>query len=226
MKTLIFILSLIFSFHSFALDLTDQEKEILRQGEMVKRVNWREGYTWPQVTIISVLPHTPIENLPDMVKSKIEKQVGPLETDVKFVMKVPWPIKSSTYVTKNVIEKTSDEEYRVTWSLVKADLIKDTVGTVLFEKFEGKTLFKYTSQIVPDSMFAGMFKSRVEGDVEKSVKEILSHLKLSLENKSSLISKRIVRDRTFLAVEPRRIFLVFERFTPSVIVIHDLFFSA
>ena len=87
MKTLIFILSLIFSFYSFALDLTDQEKEILRQGEIVKRVNWREGYTWPQVTIISVLPHTPIENLavfsdyeshkkfiPDMVKSKIEKQ--------------------------------------------------------------------------------------------------------------------------------------------------------
>lgn len=204
MKTLIFILSLIFSFYSFALDLTDQEQEILRQGEIVKRVNWREGYTWPQVTIISVLPHSPIENLavfsdyeshkkfiPDMVKSKIEKQVGPLETDVKFVMKVPWPIKSSTYVTKNIIEKTDSEEYRVSWSLVKADLIKDTVGTVEFEKFEGRTLFKYTSQIVPDSMFAGMFKSRVEGDVEKSVKEILSHLKTTLENKTPEVEKHL-----------------------------------
>jgi actin-like ATPase involved in cell morphogenesis len=40
-------------------------------------------------------------------------------------------------------------------------------------------------------MFAGMFKSRVEGDVEKSVKEILSHLKTTLENKTPEVEKHL-----------------------------------
>jgi len=45
-----------------------------------------------------------------------------------------------------------------------------------FIPYEGKTLLEYDTFIVPNSSFAGMFKNRVETDVENSVKKIVSHL--------------------------------------------------
>lgn len=205
MKTLILILCLVSSYMTFASDtFTPEEQEILRKGELVKRVKWRAEYVWPEVTIYSIVPYSGIENLavftkyedhknfiPEMTKSNIVKNISPLEADVQFSMKVPWPVNSSTYTTKNIIKKLKENAYQLSWSLVEADYVKESNGSITFGEFEGKTLFTYTNQIVPNSSFAGLFKNQVEGDVEKSVREILSHLKRSLEHKDDTVSGKI-----------------------------------
>jgi hypothetical protein len=176
--------------------LSKEEQELLNKGEVVKKIKWIENHVWPQVTIYSLIPHKPIENLaaftdykshkafiPDMLESDIQKKISDLEAHVKFVMKMPWPVNKETHVTDNLISKAGENHYVLKWSLVSADLLKDTTGFLDFQAQGDKTLFTYQTQITPNSSLAGLFKSRVAGDVEKSVKKIISRLNENINSK-------------------------------------------
>lgn len=189
MKQTTFLLTLLISFPLLALkaDMTPDEKSQLRQGKMVKRVINLKGKSWPQVTIMQIIPNTPKQNMdvytefdqhknfiPDLIKSKVISKTEK-EIVVSFEMKMPFPVPNSIYTTKNIFEN-SGEDYKLSWTLIKANQLKATEGSVIFESYEGKTLFTYINHITPDSSFAGMFKGRVDGDVEKTVKIIIKHL--------------------------------------------------
>lgn len=187
---------------SFALDpMTPSEKVELEKGSMVKRVVWKEGYVWPEVTILVLLNHAPKDNMnefldfnkhktfiPDMVESKIVKKISPNEMNVYFEMVMPWPVNKTSHVTNNVVTHKPDGSSTLTWNLVKADMLKQTDGHMTFSPYEGKTLLTYVSFIVPNSSFAGMFKNRVASDVEKSVTKITTHLTKILDKKEQAFS--------------------------------------
>jgi hypothetical protein len=189
MKHTAFLLTLLISFPLLAhkADMTPDEKSQLRQGKMVKRVINLKGKSWPQVTIMQIIPNTPKQNMdvytefdqhknfiPDLIKSKVISKTEK-EIVVSFEMKMPFPVPNSIYTTKNIFEN-SGEDYKLSWTLIRANQLKATEGSVIFENYEGKTLFTYINHITPDSSFAGMFKGRVDGDVEKTVKIIIKHL--------------------------------------------------
>lgn len=195
MKFLSFLLPLFFSLSAFAIrdDLTPAEIKKLKNGQTVKRVINLKGKAWPQVTIMSIIPNSPKQNMnvfkdfkshkkfiPGLLKSKIIRKVSENEIDVAFEMKMPWPLSNSVYSTKHRLEEKG-EDHKLSWSLIKSNQMKATEGQVIFEAYEGKTLFTYINHITPDSSFAGMFKGRVEGDVEKTAKIIKKHLAKSIK---------------------------------------------
>lgn len=198
-KTLFFIVTLLVSTFSFASNLpSEADLAKLRKGELIKTVTWKEGLIWPEVTIMALINHTPSENMsvfvdfdthknyiPDMLESQVIKEVSPTQKHVRFLMEMPWPVKRTGHVTNNILTKSKDGIYNLKWNLVKADMLKDTYGHIQFENFEGKTLMRYSNQIVPNSSFAGMFKSRVAKDVEHSVQEIIKHLDKTIKKKDS-----------------------------------------
>jgi len=188
----------LFPLLSFSADLiTPAEKLELDKGVMVKKIKWKKGYVWPEVTILTLLKHSPLDNLniflefndhknyiPDMLKSKIIKKISPSQLHVYVEMSVPWPVKKSTHVTNNLVSHDPDGSHTLKWNLVKADMIKATDGYILFSPYEGKTLLKYVSLIVPNSSFAGLFKNRVATDVEKAVIEITKHLEKKINSQA------------------------------------------
>jgi len=206
MKTKICILLLLLSFpFQFlpAVEFTPEEQKLLEKGDLVKRIVWKDGFVWPEVTIFAIVPHAPLENLaafldfnthkdfvPDMLQSKIIKKPSQVETHVYFEMKVPWPVNKSTHTTKNLLTKGSDGRLTVTWSLLSADMLKDTTGHMTFIPKGDQSLMEYVSQIVPNSSFAGMFKNRVAGDVEEAVKKIQDQLKKTVKNKDAGFTAR------------------------------------
>lgn len=169
--------------------ITPKENEKLMKGEAVQYVKWKEGYVWPEVSMRVLLDHKPKENMdvfmefnthkdyiPDVIESKVVKTVTPENLHVLLSMEMPWPVKKSTQVTNNVLTKGDDGSFTLKWNLIKAEFVKATDGYVTFKPYEGKTLMEYTTFIVPNSSLAGMFKSRVATDVEKTVKVISKHL--------------------------------------------------
>ncbi len=172
-----------------------QEIEKLKKGELLKQVINLPNEIWPKVIMTALIPHSPKENItvmsdyeaqknyiPDMKKSKIVEKISDNATNVEFVLGMPWPVEDSKYTTTNIIEQ-SGENFKLRWHLVKANQMKATQGSMDFVPFEGKTLFTYTTHISPDSSFAGLFKSRVESDVEKTVKVIIKHLDKTITSK-------------------------------------------
>jgi hypothetical protein len=85
-------------------------------------------------------------------------------------------LSKSAYTTNNVVTVAADGTQRLDWNMVKGDLIKATDGHITFQPYEGKSLLEYESQIVPDSGLAGMFKNKVESDIEATVKAIIKNL--------------------------------------------------
>ena len=175
-------------------DLTPDEASKLKSGKIVKRVLPLKDKSWPQVTIMKIIPFTPKQNMevysqldqhknfiPDLIKSKIISK-SEKEIDVAFEMKMPFPVPNSVYTTRNIFENHGDDT-KLSWSLIKSNQMKATEGSVVFEVYEGQTLFTYINHIAPDSSFAGLFKGRVEEDVEKTVKIIIKHLNKTLSEK-------------------------------------------
>lgn len=186
-----------------AVEFTPNEQKLLEKGELVKRIVWKKGFVWPEVTIYAHVPHAPLENLtafldfnshkdyvPDMLKSKIIKTPSPVETHVYFEMKVPWPVNKSTHTTKNLLSKGPDGSVTVTWSLISADMLKDTNGHMKFIPKGDLSLMEYVSLIVPNSSFAGMFKNRVAGDVEEAVIKIRQRLEKTVKKKDAVFTAR------------------------------------
>jgi hypothetical protein len=181
--------------------ITPSEKQVLAKGKMVKKIVWKDGYVWPEVTAMIVLDHDPLENLnvfldfdkhktyiPEILESKIVKKISENQMHVYFEMKVPWPVSKSVYTTNNVITKDPDGSHTLKWNLVNGSLIKSSDGHMTFSPYEGKTLITYVTFIVPNSSLAGMFKNRVAVDVEVAFKKITKHLTKTLNKKSKLTS--------------------------------------
>lgn len=187
------LLLCLFSFSSHALELSAQEKTDIEKNSFHKDVKWREDFTWPLVTMKAIIKGTPEQNMkeftkfethtkfiPDLMVSKVVKTISPTNFHVYCELKVPWPVSKSTYTTNNVVTVSEDGTQKLVWNRVDGTLIKATDGHIIFGPYEGKTLMEYQSQIVPNSSFAGMFKSKVPSDVEASVKAIIKHLAESI----------------------------------------------
>ncbi len=191
MKTKSFIFAVIMALPLFAhaIDLSDKEKELVLKGKLSKNVEWRDKFVWPRVTIKALIPGTPEQNMkgftqfeqhpkyiPDLMKSKIVKTPAPNQWHVDCVLKVPWPVSTSAYTTNNVVTVAADGTQTLVWNMVKGELISATDGYITFQPYEGKSLMEYQSQIVPTSGLAGMFKNKVESDIEATVKAIIKNL--------------------------------------------------
>ncbi len=188
MKKFIFILCPLISLSAFALrtNLTASDLEKLRKGQELEKVEELKGEVFPRVTLINIIPHTPKENMelftkfenhkrfiPGMTKSKVVKVNGN-QTDVHFEMEMPI-VKNTEYTTRHTVVYEGNDAI-LTWDLVKSDQLKKTKGMMMFEEYEGKTLFTYVTHITPDSSFAWTVKSRVVPDVKATMKEVKAYL--------------------------------------------------
>ena len=206
MKIKFFIVSVLFLLSNLSFSanlLTPTEKQQLDKGEMVKKIVWKDGYVWPEVTVLKVMNYDPLDNLnvfldfekhktyiPDILESKIVKKISENEMHVYFEMKVPWPVNKSVYTTNNVITKDPDGSHTLKWNLIQGSLIKSSDGHMTFSPYEGKTLITYVTFIVPNSSLAGMFKNRVAVDVEVAVTKIIKHLTKTLAKKAQVTSTK------------------------------------
>lgn len=188
MKTILIVITLLMSSSTYASkkSLSPAELERLKKGEQLEKVEELKGEVFPRVTLINIIPHSPHQNMktftqfenhkkfvPGITKSKVVKVNGN-QTDVAFEMEMPI-VKNTEYTTRNtVIYDGSDAVLK--WDLVKSKQLKNTKGMLMFEEFEGKTLFTYVTHVTPDSSFAWTVKSRVVPDVKATMKEVRAYL--------------------------------------------------
>lgn len=188
MKKIIFATLATLPLSAFALraPVTPADLEKLKKGEEITKVEELKGEVFPRVTLINIIPHTPKENMkvfsdfenhkkfvPNLLKSKIVKVDGNA-TDVAFEMEMPI-VKNTKYVTRHFVTYEGNDAI-LNWDLVKSDQLKRTKGTIMFEEFEGKTIFTYVTHMTPDSSFAWTVKGRVVPDTKDTMKAVRKYL--------------------------------------------------
>lgn len=171
---------------AYRVKLTDSEIDKLKKGKEIERVEELKGEVFPRVTLINVIPHTPHQNMtlftnfeshpkfiPGLLGAKIVHKEGNI-TDVAFEMEMPI-VKNTKYTTRHFVDYEGKDAV-LRWDLLKSKQLKATKGSIIFEDFEGKTLFTYITHITPTSSLAWTVKSRVVPDVKKNMKVVRAYL--------------------------------------------------
>lgn len=188
MKISITLLTFLISFstYAFRVQLSASETELLKKGKEIVRVEELKNEVFPRVTLINIIPHTPHENMnlftqfenhpkfiPGLLAAKVVNKEGNI-TDVAFEMEMPI-VKNTKYTTRHFVDYEGKDAV-LRWDLLKSKQLKATKGSIIFEEFEGKTLFTYVTHITPESSLAWTVKSRVVPDVKKNMKVVREYL--------------------------------------------------
>lgn len=167
--------------------LTRDEVAALKAGSLVTRARELNGKVWPEVTVMAALPGTPASAyaaysdfsshtsfIPGLLRSDIyQGQKG--EQWVQTEMKLPWPLENA-FCTTRVTSRRQGDTYEIAFTFVEGNHMKDVYGSVRFLPFDGGTLFVLVSHTTPKSPLAGVWTSRVPGEVESKVKATVKHL--------------------------------------------------
>ncbi len=169
----------LFSNTEFTPDESMVEKAL--KGEQVAVVTKLKGFVWPEVIIYDTIESTAEEAMaiftdyplqktyvPRLIKADIVKIISPVEKHVDFEMDLPFPAANSKYVTGNVISR-DDNSYIISWYQVSSSSAKDSKGWARFIPSGNRTILIYKSFVVPKSVFAGLFKSKVVKEVKKTI---------------------------------------------------------
>ncbi len=188
MKKFITLATLIISLsaNAYRVELSASDLEKLKKGQEIERVEELKGEVFPRVTLINIIPHSPHQNMtlftefenhpkfiPGLVNAKVVNKTGNI-TDVSFEMEMPI-VKNTKYTTRHFIDYEGKDAV-LKWDLLKSKQLKATKGSIIFEEFEGKTLFTYVTHITPESSLAWTVKSRVVPDVKKNMKVVREYL--------------------------------------------------
>jgi hypothetical protein len=131
------------------------------------------------------------EYVPDLVKSDPARRVAENEIVVDFEMRVPWPLANYKYSTGNVFTRFEDDEYEISWYLVKSNSLIDSKGMAQFAPYGKKTLLKYRSLIHPDSKLATIFCSRAKSGMARTVQAIATYIEGTKKKNPEKIQKLI-----------------------------------
>ncbi len=199
---------IIFSLISFVLlcdfpySLSKTEIALLQSEQLIVKTKIIKGTPWPEVTIFSIIKTTPLEAIsvftaynehedfiPDLISSKIVKEIAKTDVHIAFEIKIPWPLSNSMYITGNKLSKKEGGLYQVEWYFVKSDSSKNSYGKIEFSPFKNITLLKYKSFTHPKSSLAKLFKKKMikkTKDTIIAIKKRIEHIKNSAKMKTYL----------------------------------------
>ena len=197
-----FLLILLIFNSIWAQDFTSDELEMLNQGKvLIKTERLKKSDPWPEITAYGVFDMGPLssvaffgnyeyqkEYVPNLLESKIVKEVSPKEFHVFYEMDMPWPVPNSKYTHGHILQKENNS-YKISWYLVSSDSTEEVKGSALFQVWENKTLMTYKSFVRPKSFFAGLFESTMQSDVRKTLEITIRNAK-EMQNKQPLLMQK------------------------------------
>lgn len=201
-----FFLVLIFiaqcAFAQLPNELNQNDYKRIDDGEYLFKTKEVKGLPWPQITVYKTIEATSLESvavfyalehqpsyIPNLIKAKVVKQRVPTEADVQYELEMPWPLSNGKYIHGHKLEQKETSTYKVSWWLVKSNTAKKVNGSATFYPYKGKTLLKYDSLVVPDSILASLVEKKMLEDVKSSLVAIHNEVLRVKKSDRKLMSK-------------------------------------
>lgn len=192
-KLFFFVLFFLFNTIIFASisDKSEIEMQTLLSGKLIVKKEIIKDTPWPKVTILSIINATPLESIsiftaynehkdfiPDLLTSKVIKEITKTDVHISFELNIPWPLSNSKYVTGNKLSREKNNSYQVKWYFVKSDSSKDNYGKVVFSPYKDKTIMEYQNFTQPKSSLAKLFKKKMIKKTKETVIEIKKRIEM------------------------------------------------
>ncbi|EQC46046.1 hypothetical protein [Bacteriovorax sp. Seq25_V] len=185
--------------------LNQSELSQIKSGEMIIKKKEIKGLVWPEITFYSYIPATALESvaifyaldhqrnyIPNLIKSEVISEESPTRVIVDYELKLPWPLSNSKYRHGHDLEASKDlSQYKVNWWMIKSSNTEKVEGDATFESFEGGTIMRYRSLVVPKSIFANFVESKMVDDVKSSLMATSKEISRVKKQDRSLLFKYV-----------------------------------
>jgi hypothetical protein len=162
-------------------DLTREQRANLEKGDLIILEQDIPGKPWPRVRIYKKIQATPEQVaavffdynqaktfIPDVLESRISKQISPGVMEVDYEVDVPI-LANEAYTARNEMKALQDG-YQASWTLLRALQTKAAEGNLLIEPFEnGSSVIRYTNLVTPSSGMAKILKLPAMARMQKTV---------------------------------------------------------
>jgi hypothetical protein len=162
--------------------LSQNDIKAIESGEYLFKNKPVKNKPWPEITVYKTIDATSLESVavfyalehqpnyvPNLLKAQVVAQRVPTEADVRYELKMPWPLKNGKYIHGHKLTYDKPSTYKVSWWLVKSNTAKEVKGSATFYNYKNKTLLKYNSFVVPDSFLASFVETKMLEDVKASL---------------------------------------------------------
>jgi hypothetical protein len=201
------------------LDLTDAEKEAVKNEQQVAKFHEVQGKVWPEALIYKYIKATPEEAaavffayeehpkfIPDCQKV-ISKKLETAKHEVNYTVSLPFPINSENYTVINqlktydqgliafkqgLVSEDKGKSYEISWVLKEETSNTQTsVGEIRFEPMGQGTLMTYHNFIVPKSSLAGWFVKQAKEKVQAIAKSVAERVVQQRESEPTELDKKV-----------------------------------
>lgn len=169
-----------------------------------------EGKIWPRVKIYRTVNASPeevaavfvdYENgksfIPNLIKSKISKQVSSCNVEVDYGIDVPI-LPDEYYTVRNILEK-SDLGYVIKWKLLRAVQTKDSEGSLRIQPWQGKAVICYQNLVTPGSGMAVLLRGKAISQMQDTVRAIAAQVEKEKASDPALLEQQVKALRSALS---------------------------
>lgn len=184
-------------------ELSKSEVSKLENGEYILVTKSVKDRPWPVVIFYKLIEASSLESvavfyalehqsnyIPNLLKSKVVGQRVATEADVRYELKMPWPLSNGDYIHGHKLSYKKQKSYKVNWWLVKSNTAKEVKGSAIFSNYKGNTLLKYESLVVPQSFLASFVEGKMLEDVKSSLVAIRKEI-LRIKNDDKSMMKEL-----------------------------------
>lgn len=192
--------------------LAQHQEALALSGHVLNR-EMVSNAPWPKVTIYMKVAATPEEAIalfsdferqkdyvPNLLESKVVKQLSPSEVHTKYELKMPWPLSNSHYIHGTIIDHHAST-YSIRWYMVESDSIDKVEGKATFLSYKNQTLMIYESLIYPKSFLARLFAGSMVSDTEASTLAVKKFIEEESKQKKESYQHSLDQLRRSLAGE-------------------------
>lgn len=185
-------------------DLSQADKNKVQNGELVVKTTPVEGSHWPDVQVYARIDSTPEEAmavfadyelqkeyLNNILKSEVTKRIDRRTVEVSYTYDVPWPMSNEDYTVRDTLGRLGSDGYRMDWTLVRADTIKDSNGEACYSPLGTGTFLAYRNFVKPGRAGSGWIDGRAVSDVRDAVRDIRNQIHKERRERQDLLQRQI-----------------------------------
>jgi hypothetical protein len=188
-----------------------QLKELNGGGHVVVQQTV-DGAPWPRIKIYARVKASAEEvaavffdyaqaktYIPNVLESRISKQVSPTSFEVYYEVEVPI-LPDEQYTALNQLQRLDDHGYEISWRLLKSLQVKSAVGSLRVEPGgDGGAVICYTNFVTPDSVMATLLRSMALSRMESTVYAIVQEVERQKTQHADVLAKEVSALRAALA---------------------------
>ncbi len=169
-------------------DLNAADTEKIRAGKTIVLTEDVEGMPWPRVTVYRATACSAAETMavffdydnavnyvPNCLKSKISKRLGPRTVEVDYEVDVPI-LADEAYTARNELSGDLAGVMTVSWELLRATSVVRSEGELTVEPMGEGAIVRYRNFVELSSIAAGLLRRVAIGQMEDMLDSLLDQV--------------------------------------------------